>query len=667
MTFQYPFALLALLAIPVLIIIYLLKNKYKEATAPSTYIWEISERFLKRRNPLRKMEHLISLIVQILAIATLAIAVAHPVITLPGQADNIVFVLDTSASMQITTTGDLKELNKNDSRYSTIYSFDELKSKEVTRFEAAKYKIYDVANQAAKGSKFSLIAADSESRVVCKNVDDLSRFELYLGTVEVSQSVTSINTPLDTAQSYFSDGTSNICYLATDKTFSKTATYDNINLLSVNGDEINYAVYNTDFSYAKNSTSGNYQLSISATVISYTEKPEEDTTEEKSKAITKVYVKLYCNDEYLGRTPVEAADGEETSFEVTIDDSEKKYTDIDSVSCEIENEDCLASDNVCKKFNNTSVSQTSICLVSDQPFYFKSVFKALNNTNMSVSVSTFGTNAYGGKHGYDIYIFDSYTPVELPTDGAVWLFGSSGSLDKTGFYAQNSYSPTGGISLTYAENSTDTLYNALTKDLTMKTINVKTYVRYSVFEDFTTILSYGNLPIVFAGRNENNQRQIVFAFDIHNSNLPLLYDFVALMRNCVNYSNPTILTKFNYTVGQSATISIQDSVTKINIIHPSKKPELADISEDYLTYELEEVGTYEFQVYYSTTFKLIHIYVTYPKEESNPFDIETTKYSLAKNDNTVKGDGMFDNILPIVIAAAIVFALDWILYAHEQY
>ena len=54
MTFLYPFALLGLIAIPILIIIYIIRNKYKEVTAPTTYIWEVAAKMLKRKNSLRK-------------------------------------------------------------------------------------------------------------------------------------------------------------------------------------------------------------------------------------------------------------------------------------------------------------------------------------------------------------------------------------------------------------------------------------------------------------------------------------------------------------------------------------------------------------------------------------------------------------------------------------
>lgn len=142
MKLQYPYALLLLLAIPVLILIYILRNKYREETAPSTYIWELSQKFMKKRNPLRKVEHLLALIVEILTIAGMSLALAHPAFVLTGKADNIVFVLDGSASMNMT-----HEENK-------------------TRFESAKEQIAKVAKDAKTGSAFTLILASDQAHVV---------------------------------------------------------------------------------------------------------------------------------------------------------------------------------------------------------------------------------------------------------------------------------------------------------------------------------------------------------------------------------------------------------------------------------------------------------------------------------------------------------------------
>ena len=132
MSFQYPYALLVLLAIPVLILIYILRNRYKEATAPSTYLWELSQKFLKKRNPFHSRENLIALFVQMFAIAFMAVTLAHPILSLKGQAENRVFVLDGSAS-------------RNRKREGTGYDGKE------TKFEVAKEDILKKVYAAKKG------------------------------------------------------------------------------------------------------------------------------------------------------------------------------------------------------------------------------------------------------------------------------------------------------------------------------------------------------------------------------------------------------------------------------------------------------------------------------------------------------------------------------------
>ena len=54
MSFLYPLGLLGLIGVLVLILIYIIKSKYKEYTIASTYIWELSEKFMQKKNPVIK-------------------------------------------------------------------------------------------------------------------------------------------------------------------------------------------------------------------------------------------------------------------------------------------------------------------------------------------------------------------------------------------------------------------------------------------------------------------------------------------------------------------------------------------------------------------------------------------------------------------------------------
>ena len=101
MNLLYPLGLLGLIGIPVLILIYILKNKYTEQVISSTYIWTLSEKFLKQRTPINKLVGIISLILQILVVLFVSVAVAHPVFTVPNAANEYCFMLDGSGSMNV--------------------------------------------------------------------------------------------------------------------------------------------------------------------------------------------------------------------------------------------------------------------------------------------------------------------------------------------------------------------------------------------------------------------------------------------------------------------------------------------------------------------------------------------------------------------------------------
>ena len=137
MRFLFPLGLLGLIGIPILIIVYIIKSKYAEITVSSIFIWRLSEKFLKRRNPLNKLTGIIGLILQLLMVAVLSFAIAHPIITLSGAANEYCFVIDGSASMRMTD------------------------SEGNTRFDIAKQEIEDIIDGASEGSVYSLARRNS--------------------------------------------------------------------------------------------------------------------------------------------------------------------------------------------------------------------------------------------------------------------------------------------------------------------------------------------------------------------------------------------------------------------------------------------------------------------------------------------------------------------------
>lgn len=659
MSFQYPYALFALLAIPVLIIIYILRNRYKEETAPSTYIWEISEKFLKKKNPLRKIEHLITLIVQILAIFFMAFTLAKPTITLKGQADNIVFVLDASASMNMynaKTNSGLSNENKK------------------TRFVEAKEKIMETVNDAAKGSKFTLILADEEPGYVCKDISDSTQFEIYLNTATASEISCDLVKPLEMAQQLLSSGVDNKCIVASDKSFTNVIDnkQDNLEFIDVSDDtSINYAV--NEFTY---DIFGN-QIQFSGSLINYNDKNPRE-----------VKIRFFVDDVNYGWTNVNNYVEDDTGksvitetalpFVVTVTEKESgQLNKVKSVKVQIEDEDdALALDNVYFANDNTTSKTTNVLIVSTSSFYLEAVMKSMKTINVNYKT----VSSYSGQTGYDLYIFDCYNPNDsytLPSDGSVMFFGSHTVVDKSGFLPQiNAYKSIadGGV-IKYANNDDDLLYKELTKASTMKEIDFNSFVPYTITGDFTTIMNYEDdngiiYPMAFAGKNQNNQREVVFSFNLSNSSFPITYDFVNIMRNCLNYANPTTISSFEYHCGDEVTLSVSDDTTKIEIEDLNGNVEIVDIddAEQYVNYTFSKTGNYIVRtIYDNETKREAKVFVALPKAESYVVIPDDTEINLVNNDNTIKGDGLFDNIIPYVIVASVLFGLDWILYAHEQY
>ncbi|MDR7523117.1 MAG: BatA and WFA domain-containing protein [Armatimonadota bacterium] len=98
-----PAALWALLLVPLVILLYMLRARRQVLVVPSTLLWERAARDLVARMPVRKLERSVLLLLQVLTIAAVVLALSRPSVTLPGLAgDAVVLVIRTGASMQAT-------------------------------------------------------------------------------------------------------------------------------------------------------------------------------------------------------------------------------------------------------------------------------------------------------------------------------------------------------------------------------------------------------------------------------------------------------------------------------------------------------------------------------------------------------------------------------------
>ena len=611
MSFLFPLGLLGLIGIPVIIIIYILQSKYTEQTVNSNYLWHLSEKFMKRKNPLSGITGIISLILQILMVVIITLIISRPIITLPNAAKNYHFVLDASSSMSMQ---DGKE----------------------TRFEMAKEEIEDVIKSAKDGSSFSLVYVTNEAVRAFDSITSKKTAIKLLDEIKVGQTATDHTDLLTTAQSIFDNDSSTLVYLITDKSYK---THENIEVIDVGKDDSdNYAIFDVDYSLSGG------KLKVSANAISYL----KDTNLE-------IKVNIDGVDAKTSTFSVKAGELTPVTFDVPC-------SHFDTFKIEVLNKDGYLLDNSIDTYNLKGDKTYSVLIVSDTGFFFQAVIDALVDSNVKViapeEYETI-TDTYG------LYIFDSYVPSALP-NGAVWLVNADKSIENSGFGVRGKIelSPAGTID---KSKSTSTNVRNLLRGVGDSEIFITNYVKYSgMYLNFHTLYSYDSNPLIFAGANGLGNRQVVFGFDLHNSDFALSTDFVILLRNLLEYSFPNVIDDTSYVVGEDALVNIIKNAENIKAESPSGKDIYIETDGATATVALNEVGTYVVSMTLAGNEMKYKIYSSANPLESTPAT-EEEDFSLTGEKTDANIDGEYDPMMALFICLAILFIADWGVYCYEKY
>ena len=289
MNLRFPLGLLLLIAIPILIIIYIIKNKYKEKVVSSSYVWELSKKFIKKKHPLNTIANLLNLIMQCLCIAFLSFSLADPVFNFQNSAENEVYILDASASM--------KALNENGE----------------TRFDAAKNQIKELVNDTPNGSTYSLIVSDSNSRALCKNIEDKDIFISLLDRVEIDYGESELENAISLAQSLASVGEGSNFSLFTDKDIK---VEEGIKAINVSDTTKNYAISDLRINEIEEEEAP--YILLEADVISFS----EDTS---------LTVEFIIDETSLGTVEEEVKQNETKTFSLKVSNVDKKYDNYSSL------------------------------------------------------------------------------------------------------------------------------------------------------------------------------------------------------------------------------------------------------------------------------------------------------------------------------------------------
>ncbi|MDE5667686.1 MAG: BatA and WFA domain-containing protein, partial [Clostridia bacterium] len=389
MSLYYPFGLLGLIGIPVLIVIYIIKSKYTEQQVSSTYLWELSERFLKKRKRVSKLTGIISLILQILVVAAASLLIAHPVFTIPNAADDYYFILDGSASMNMTDGGE-------------------------TRFERAQREITSIIDSSYNGSTYSLVFVGENTDVMFEGVIKKEQAEKNVNALSASWCEADCASALEFAQEYFNSNPSAKIYVLSDKEIST----ENMQLIDVSAGENNFAI--CEYSKPEEVSGG---LRATGKVISY--RTDETLTVEMWVAQSAV-----SELKKVGETSVTVTAGEAAEFVV-----EAAVESYGCVQLKIAELDGMAEDNAVTLYDAALAQSRKVLLVdgAGDGSYIQRAINQVGNATLEYVQADFYDYSTVQAEGYGLYIFNGYVPETLPVNAAVWLVDAiDGTLSGAG-------------------------------------------------------------------------------------------------------------------------------------------------------------------------------------------------------------------------------------------
>lgn len=673
MSFIYPLGLLGLLAIPIIVLIYILRSRYKSKNVSSTFIWKRSLKYVKRRIPLNFIMSLL-LILQILTVVVASFAIARPTIK-PFETEEKIVILDASASMLAESEGK-------------------------TRFEHAKQLIEEAAEDIGPNHQITLIVAGEKATVLASRETDKGKFLTALKGAECSLNLADLNGALDHAGEVLKENAGATIQLYTDKSYIDT---DGIELVdckrkgewnaAVISFEDNELVTGTEFV----ANIGNYGLNSSCTVKLYID----------GKVVGQRIVELEANEIRQIRFTHSSTESTGTAEDrVKLSNAVKEYK---TAEIRINTEDNFGYDDSFTIYPRTKEA-VSILYISKHVVEeggrkscpSSLLYRALKASGYNIDSDFMykDIDDVPELKGFDLYIFEGVAleNYEMPTDGAVWVLDAKVAPKETGIIIDNHVynSSTAGNKDGYNFEKTLSVdvISQITKNVDFSApmkINLPTGPLFipAAITEYRNIANMGTFKPIYTAKNGENYhdilvggtvgsvRVILSTFDFGNSSLgAFVTDFPILIKNMVDYSMPDPLPERTAPIGSVINFNFPAGAKSVTLNYNDQL--MSRINVEELSYDIviDKPGKYE-------------VVVTFPDDDDADDKDEEMRYTLTGHISDeesmivqrvptetlsspdVQGAVIVTEpieIFPYLIALLIILLIiEWGVYYREQY
>ncbi len=360
----WPLALLVL--IPVIILLYMLKQKAKEYPFSSSMLWREIYNNIEATKPWEKLKKNLLMILQIVTVLLLIFALMAPYLKRGGRRfDNVILVIDTSASMGI--------------RYN----------------EDRTRRACDYVDTLSETAQVTILTSDQEAGIVKSNVTDKSDLRKALREIQGTDLKGDAGTAVSVVQSMANQWEQYEAVFLTDtpvelgsleaQVINLYTDYQNLSM--------DYIGYGTEYDEA-----GNPSLTVIGKITNGT----------ASDVVTDV--NLYGDDTLLMVQSVQVPAASSQFFYFQQVDFNGNV-----LMAEINNKDDLEADNRAYAARKGQGQERVLLVTNDNMF----LEKAIVNVSWVDLYKTNQLSAVGKDEEFDLYIFDGMVPDTLPEEGNI--------------------------------------------------------------------------------------------------------------------------------------------------------------------------------------------------------------------------------------------------------
>ncbi len=437
----WPLAFLAL--VPVLILLYFLRQNIKKKEFSAVMLWQEVYRSVEATRPWERLRRNLLLILQIITVLLFVLALMRPWIRSGADDQTMtVLVLDNSASMDTLYGENMSgltavsgeesaQVGSAESGENAVY-FGFSDASGTTRLDAAKEAACEYVDNLADGSTLYVISGNQSSALVLSNSQDKVEAKNRIRGIEQTVLGGDLSSSLSLVQSCISQSEEYQVVFFTDTAFDvgdldcvvenfysevTNCSVDSLSCSEKDGQLLvlaqvtNHCAYSGEGSGSESGAEGTYGAEADA---------EEGSRGENSvgKAVTGE-INLYGVDAegeetLLGISAMETAVGEIISVYFELEEAEVDDT-VKALRAELNGTDALAGDNSAWCVLEEE-SASLVLLLTQSNLYLEKAFGNISGVEV-YRTSDLGVFETDDADGYELYIFDGMLPEELPESG----------------------------------------------------------------------------------------------------------------------------------------------------------------------------------------------------------------------------------------------------------